>query len=539
MPKRSGCWECTRRKSPCDGTIPICKQCQQSKIVCPGYGDWRPLTWLPMGAVTRLSKAKRLGKAAPSTHLRTGKRSDNLLKASATARLTVIGIDSDENDDPESSIYPLARIADAGENERQKEIMSVARRKWQDNIYAARSRDLRPQEWDCIDLVNCWNSMVSSKFRSRQLASSSHYDDRLDISAVQALSPAYRHCLIAVAFSFRIGLLSMMHGLDTAVDPSSLASPLTANAYRHIGLALHEVNNDLRKLPPAAHPNDVSDILASIYSLIVSELMLSKSPQWRGHTAGFLALMKHYGGLGYVLSASDGRIFHLQTFVIQMTLYNTTCPSHAQIEEVTNFDIADLERVFNLSIYPQFYGPAILFLSVARINRLRLQLRDTSLDLEFSLCDILDDIEQCDIEDWIRSKELPKTKELLLVARVIKAAVTLYATLAVPHTFIVCTGGCYQRSAGVVRNDFFKILEEAIESGIAPHSIAWPIIVGGAAVVTAEQRVLVEKCLSLAVQDPFTGIGPWITRDAMERFWDSGKANWDDFLEPPYGMLIV
>lgn len=67
--KRPQCWECQRRDSPCDGRIPICGNCSDAGMVCPGYNNARPLTWLPTGKVSRLQKVRSRG-AAPTRRLK-------------------------------------------------------------------------------------------------------------------------------------------------------------------------------------------------------------------------------------------------------------------------------------------------------------------------------------------------------------------------------------------------------------------------------------------------------------------------------------
>ena len=46
------CWECLRRRLVCDYTRPACRKCVRTGIVCPGYGNAKPLKWLTPGSVT-------------------------------------------------------------------------------------------------------------------------------------------------------------------------------------------------------------------------------------------------------------------------------------------------------------------------------------------------------------------------------------------------------------------------------------------------------------------------------------------------------
>lgn len=45
------CWECRRRRLECDGSQPVCIKCRTMGVVCPGYGDKRPLVWMTPGKV--------------------------------------------------------------------------------------------------------------------------------------------------------------------------------------------------------------------------------------------------------------------------------------------------------------------------------------------------------------------------------------------------------------------------------------------------------------------------------------------------------
>lgn len=55
------CLECLRRKFPCDSTRPVCNRCRTAGIVCPGYGNAKPLVWLAPGKVTsHTRKTKRI-----------------------------------------------------------------------------------------------------------------------------------------------------------------------------------------------------------------------------------------------------------------------------------------------------------------------------------------------------------------------------------------------------------------------------------------------------------------------------------------------
>lgn len=51
------CWHCLRRRLVCDFLRPGCGKCSAAGIVCPGYDDKKPVTWLAPGQV--LSRTRR------------------------------------------------------------------------------------------------------------------------------------------------------------------------------------------------------------------------------------------------------------------------------------------------------------------------------------------------------------------------------------------------------------------------------------------------------------------------------------------------
>lgn len=53
------CWECRRRRLVCDCTRPVCDKCKATGVVCPGYEDRKPLTWLAPGKVLSRTRKPR------------------------------------------------------------------------------------------------------------------------------------------------------------------------------------------------------------------------------------------------------------------------------------------------------------------------------------------------------------------------------------------------------------------------------------------------------------------------------------------------
>lgn len=67
--KQQQCWACLRRHLACDGCHPVCECCRSAGIVCPGYEDRRPLTWVTPGhvTITRMRRARTAVGTASTT----------------------------------------------------------------------------------------------------------------------------------------------------------------------------------------------------------------------------------------------------------------------------------------------------------------------------------------------------------------------------------------------------------------------------------------------------------------------------------------
>lgn len=77
-PERRRCWECLRRRLVCDAVKPVCNKCRVAGIVCPGYDDKKPLTWLAPGKVTcRTRRKSRVSENDSKAKSNTSKSKEN------------------------------------------------------------------------------------------------------------------------------------------------------------------------------------------------------------------------------------------------------------------------------------------------------------------------------------------------------------------------------------------------------------------------------------------------------------------------------
>lgn len=109
---RRQCWECQRRRIVCDAVRPVCGKCKATGVVCPGYEDKKPLTWLAPGKVKtrtwkRKTPAKKSGTTAPkesalATELARAKRAE---REEVAANVFGRDLRSDMCDIVEATVY--------------------------------------------------------------------------------------------------------------------------------------------------------------------------------------------------------------------------------------------------------------------------------------------------------------------------------------------------------------------------------------------------------------------------------------------------
>ena len=218
------CWECRRRRLICDGGVPVCTKCRTAGIVCPGYADKKPLTWLAPGRV--VSRNRKPKAAATSTSL-----------PSTTGRKKKTK-DEPPAQDTSKSLYKL------------------------DLRVVPKVLDLRPKAWDIIEaaaycglpcppLPNIQFSRLFGanwkRLANLELADNSYiYPDlkahalgsSLFIQPVQTVTQiplSVVHTLVSVALSHRI--IQVSEG-DTSLE---LVQPMSTSLYRHRGMAMRSI----------------------------------------------------------------------------------------------------------------------------------------------------------------------------------------------------------------------------------------------------------------------------------------------------------
>ncbi|KAL7941555.1 hypothetical protein V8C42DRAFT_178062 [Trichoderma barbatum] len=602
--KRPQCWECQRRNSPCDGRIPVCGNCSDAGMVCPGYNNARPLTWLPTGKVSRLQKVKSrsaaparrfkqspgVARAAstpergasvastppPRTRRRKASTNNNNIASIASidsiaSSSSIKGANSSTNSDRSSDAGTIEEASpgdstlglvaavekttirsDDGHREDQKGDCLTSGKDSGLQLVVGRTQfgsasgtgqafvarippDLRPEQWDFVDAIQYYNNLLLPKMRARQIVQNPAWGGELNGEALQALTAANRYCILAIAVGYRIMCVSIIHGLAPEPSTSGPASHLWLDFYRHIGKSIRALNDEIQH----SYPGNVFNIFSSMAHLMSAEVLVSNSLSWRLHADGYLMLIKHCGGLKKLMDSSTTPLL-MQSFVIGITVFNTTSPSHSQMVDACNFDVDDVMALYEIGSTPLFYCPAPLFREIFLINRLRLEAAVSDGFTEPSLCEILDRIDMYSVQIVTESIDEKVASDLLFVSLLFKSAVAVFAALTLP-----CTSQCSSpRSCAelqkVHRANLFHLLDTTSEFLPLLDHILWPVVVAGtaAATGTVENQMLVEMYLLNGVRDPFTGGCTGAALATMRRFWTSGKTEWDECFDQPHAWMI-
>ncbi|KAI9150431.1 Phomenoic acid biosynthesis cluster-specific transcriptional regulator [Paramyrothecium foliicola] len=585
------CWECLRRRWVCDAARPVCNKCRAAGIVCPGYNDRKPLTWLAPGRVT--SRARRQnpkqgqrGQTGDSTgedvgiKLGKGKKSaarkagpDSLLAscslpAASTELPPIVGTDSSSNHSATNSSHEAFT-----------------------GIVPESLPGNHPQIADTADLAEAaryYNAYIYPSLITCQLAPNPFV---APVSSVECIPPSLGHALVSMTLRHRIlqhninrrpnsssrsspssdspsppssppsllGSSGTSYGSETTNrnSPSSSTSAPASNAnpapcaeepladmwmqlHRHTGLGIRALNEEISE--ESTRSSDAT--ITSVSTFLTAELTHSVSPLWRPHADGLLALITLRGGLGKLTESAEHLKPALLSFVIVSALANTTSPPTDQIMIGSHEELMGvIPELYNTGVFPALPCPLPLFINIININRMRHQLA-TEPPLPLSsktqaAAIIMRHINEFIPEIWAQSQGKSHLKEWYLIARIFQSAVWLYCTAALTSTAEILSDSRISTDSSIDhRTRLFALLLEAMESPVVKRGVVWPLVVAGfeAATGTSEERSFVNEHLFQIMRD--TGASyPLVAKGALEKFWTSGKTLWDDCFDHPYAVL--
>ncbi|KAK0719405.1 C6 zinc finger domain-containing protein [Lasiosphaeris hirsuta] len=475
----SQCWECRRRRLVCDATHPVCTKCRVAGIVCPGYADKKPLTWLAPGQVTSRSRGR-------------------IRKPTSPVRK---GLDlAEEDEDSGLLLAPLT----------------------------LQKLELRDDTCDIVEALAYYNIRVYPDAVSHQLAPNPF---NVPIASLHLMPASIIHALVSIAISHR--LFQVPRDTSRCTSLSGARSRL----YHHRGIAIRLLNELVGS--DETRSGDVT--IASVFTLLVAVLQQSTEPPcWRPHAEFIVTLISLRAPLRSFVHSAPHMQAPILAFLTICILANTTSPSLRQFApclDLENLSVAT--ELYGQSFYPSFPCPKSLFLNIITINNLRSQVSARfATNITTDVTRTLAQIEVFSPEDWASSQ--PSLREdWALIGHVFRSAVALYCVKSLSGVTALLQSPEMKATRTRHAKTLLALLKKARSRPHVRRCMAWPLVVAGvdAAGPSTDARAYVEHELSEMSRDQGTG-NPLVAREVLRRFWASGASEWDDCCKEPYALVV-
>ncbi|OHF03955.1 C6 zinc finger domain-containing protein [Colletotrichum orchidophilum] len=493
---RRHCWECQRRRLVCDSARPVCSKCKTSGVVCPGYEDKKPLTWLAPGKVkTRTWKRK-----SPPANKKTDDNSKKGPKGTV-----------------ESELAKAVRC-------------DVSATRSHHPVHIFPGYELRDETCDIIEATLYWNEQVYPFFAANQLTNSPWL---VPVSYIQYMGVPIQHALVAMAIDHRMLRLSKKKN-------DMYQAEVRARFHQHRCTAIHALNEEIGNEKRRISDHTMAAVVVFLYADLMGSVTASN---WRHHLNGFMAIIEMRGGLKSLCEAAAGYKTVVLFCKIIENMANTTSPAHDQVSPLLNFKMRDLiSEIYKTGYYPFLPCPAELFIDIIDINRLRYlateqESSNTLNALQTEAEDLLERIINFSPENWSAAKT-ESQEEFSTMAQVYQSAVAVFAIASLQSVGVIPASAGWRAVKTIHNGKLFALLEKAAGSQVLRSCVMWPMIVAGfeAKTGTAAARSFIAK--RLADESSFLGAYlPLATKDILERFWSSGSRDWDECFDTPYALV--
>ncbi|KAH8883598.1 hypothetical protein GQ53DRAFT_846790 [Thozetella sp. PMI_491] len=484
------CWECLRRRIVCDRWQPVCNKCQLAKIVCPGYGDHKPLTWLTPGKVLSRTRKRKSPRGAPA-------RSKGQV----------------QNEGLQPPLDPSQPVA-VGLVPRQEQPPQISH-----------ILELTEGTAQLFQAAAYYNAIIYPEVLENHLGPNMFI---VPFELVHAISASKRHLM--VAFTISHYLLRLPDGAERVAS-----SELAIRLHHHRGEGIRALNQELGTEMGRFDDSAITSVLL----LMFSDVQQFVSGNWSVHAAAIAQMIASRGGINQLVKTeTDMRPVYL-SYIICVIMGNTTTPAANQMMEYSRKDIIDLfvELHAEIVYFPQFPCPLTLFCEIIHINELRHQVATAVPSADFGpyrllAREILDRIVDFDPKSWSESHE-DFQPEWLVMGRLCQSTLVLYCLCSLRSLFDASSSLRMKH-----RSSLFLELGLALESPRLRRCVMWPLVVAGMLAVEGSwiERDWVEKELCKMTQ--LLGIySPLVAVVLLKRFWTSGKTGWDECFHEPRVFL--
>ncbi|KAK2731653.1 C6 zinc finger domain-containing protein [Colletotrichum kahawae] len=489
---KQACWECQRRQVVCDSARPVCFKCKLGGIVCPGYENVKPLTWVaPNQITTRTWRGRKPTATKSSTQKKTKKPSE----VKETAR----------------------------KNSSQEHL-----------VHIFPGQELRTETCDIAEASLYWNDHVYPYFYDNQLTKSPWV---VPASHIHAMKPYRRHGLVAMAIEHRMSQLS-----PTRNDP--YAAEVRARAYHHRHTAIQTLNkeiaNETTQLSDATLAGVVTFIFGDTNNLLPADGWCH-STQLAGSLKRLCSTDSFAWWMGRVLpqvaaSKDSGP-------VLIENLANTTSPADDQVSPLDNYRIRDVIRdVFSIGYYPQLPCPIDLLIHIVHINRLRFlaTLKNTGSSvgsIQSEAEDLLDNILDFSPEAWSNGMD-SSVEGFLLMGQIYQSAAVLFGISSLQSAGAIPSSKEWVSLKKTHRDKLFALLDDTTTSRALKICTTWPMIVAGFEAKGGSpwmRKFILDR---LGEDSRQLGIYlPVAAKEVLERFYASAGKHWDECFDSPRALF--
>ncbi|KAI1808218.1 fungal-specific transcription factor domain-containing protein [Daldinia bambusicola] len=477
--RKRHCWECRRRCLVCDFTEPACRRCSASGVECPGYSDVKPVKfkWLPLGKVVSRGQGRK----------KTSKEAAN----ETTKAITKLSNEAVLNADVPISLF-----------------------------------NIRTETYNIAECIEYFNSCIyQGLLPLRELGDNPHIYP-LSAKHLQraSLAPDY----------LRLGMICMILGHQiNRMRGSAESKRLTERFYSYWGLSIRSLRDHLDR----EDRRQGDTVIGGILTLLLVDVQLGTSLNWRCHLEGLYKLIMQRGGFE---ATTRSRVLKplLRCLWVLVVMGNTTCPASDILTIGSEPDTADfLLKQFREEMSPYHMYPLPLFSDIISVNHLRMcamqRTNVTTEELSQEANRILQHVQDFSPEQWADSKRSPE--DWVLIGRIHQAAVVIYLILSLQSVSILpMTSGlsAYCATQG-------KLLQALISTGLSSPKterfMVWPLIVLGVYAVhgdLAMRAFVIQQLPNLSCN--LGTFVPLTAKQVLESFWDSGESRWDVCFSKPY-----
>ncbi|KXJ85576.1 hypothetical protein Micbo1qcDRAFT_154093 [Microdochium bolleyi] len=506
-PKKQ-CWECQRRRIVCDSASPVCRKCETAGVVCPGFDDKKPLTWLAPGKVTARPRKKKRAPNGSRAFVAAAKRGLQIAEKLTGEKPTPVDFESLLwRKIPPSGVHGLRKATD---------IEQV--------FQAARYYDLQiyPEYSPILDMIP------------------QAFVRKFDLPTIPYFPLSIRHSLICLTLGHRI------NQLPASADPAFVATSWSV-FYSHRGKAIAGLTEDMGSLDP------VKRFIALISTAMFLMVDIQQCyPDWRIHYVGLRHLLDLCGGFDFVigLGMETNAVMHI--YILCGIMANTITHREQQITCVTLSEQRKFVRnTYDEKVMPYFMCPRPILETIITINELRAEsggatfhylLPEGVAPALATPDELMAEIEAFDTVAWADGVTRGHQPQVVVLGELWKSTALLYCIISLQATGLVPRSSFELEVTKALHGDkLFGLLRAHVRSNILlQKSCLFSVAVAGfmAAERGEEDRRFVrDQCEFLCkASGQATALMLLV---ALQAFWDSGKTEWDECFEKGYALSVA